>query len=197
MTLSEANTQSGELPSPGSVTPTHGDGRDVDLYIRLLGQHQRRIMSYVVSLVPNWGDAEDILQETHMVLWREFSKFEPGTNFAAWACKIAFHQVLAFRKKRQRDRLQFSEEFLEAVAKEAQESADRLEQRHQLLARCVEKLQKPHREILNLRYSEGFSNEKVAEQVGRTAGACYRVLSRIRRTLHECVNRSLAQESMG
>ena len=164
-------------------------------YVKLLGQHQRRIAMYVMSLVPSWSDAEDIIQETNMVIWREFDRFELGTNFPAWACKIAFHQVLAYRKRRQRDRLQLSTEFLEAVAEEAAASAEQLEERHHALAGCIEKLQQPHRQIVQLRYSDGSSIEVIADQVGRTVGALYRVLSRIRKTLHECVSRTLSTEA--
>src|SRR4051794_3348950 len=109
----------------------------VDEFVRLLGQHQRRIYLYVASLVPRPGDAEEVLQETNLVLWREFGQFQSGTNFAAWACKVAFHQVLAWRKKRQRDRLEFSDEFLAAVAREAEAADEVLESRSRALAGCI------------------------------------------------------------
>src|SRR5262245_46886104 len=127
----------------------------VDTFVRLLGQNQRRIFLYVMSLVPNWNDAEEIIQETNLVLWREFGQFQLGTNFPAWACKVAFHQVLNWRKRKQRDRLEFSQEFLEAVAEEAGNSADRLEERSQALGGCLDQLPSGHREMLQLRYREG------------------------------------------
>src|SRR4051794_29418130 len=84
----------------------------VDEFVRLLAQNQRRLFLYVLTLVPRWAEAEEIMQETNLVLWREFGKFQAGTNFAAWASRVAFHQVLAWRKRRQRDRHQFSDEVL-------------------------------------------------------------------------------------
>src|SRR5215211_7445285 len=103
------------------------DGQRMDEFVRLLGQNQRRIFLYVLGLVPRWPDAEEIVQETNLVLWREFHQFQSGTNFAAWACRVAFHQVLAWRKRRQRDRLELSDAFLEAVAKEALDREEELE----------------------------------------------------------------------
>src|SRR5262249_45691288 len=126
-----------------------------EAFVRLLGQNQRRLFLYVMSLVPNVGDAEEILQETNLVLWREFDRFRPGTNFAAWACKVALHQVLAWRKRRQRDRLEFSPAFLEAVAEEAAAAADRLDERSAALARCIDQLPARHRGWLPLRYFVG------------------------------------------
>ncbi|HEX4149769.1 MAG TPA: sigma-70 family RNA polymerase sigma factor, partial [Pirellulales bacterium] len=178
--------------SPAEAAPP--DGR-VDAYVRLLSQNQRRVTLYVLSLVPRWNDAEEIIQETNLVLWREFDQFELGTNFAAWACKVAFHQVLAWQKRRGRDRLRFTPEFLEAVAGDAAAAADRLEQRGRLLDGCIRKLPDGQRELLRLRYIENRSIDEVAQQVDRTATAVYRALSRIRQVLHECVTRSLAQEA--
>src|SRR5262245_35793826 len=121
---------------PSLATPATMSPERMDEFVRLLGQNQRRLFLYVMSLVPNYTDAEEILQNTNLVMWREFDQFVLGTNFTAWACKVAFHQVLAWRKKRQRDRLQFSDAFMEAVAEESSGSADVLDERSQLLAGC-------------------------------------------------------------
>jgi RNA polymerase sigma-70 factor (ECF subfamily) len=168
----------------------------VDAFVRLLGQHQRRVFLYVLSLVPNWNDAEEIVQEANLVLWREFHQFIPGTNFLAWACKVAFHQVLAWRKRKQRDRLEFSDAFLEAVAAEASAAAEILEDRNEALAGCIGKLPPAQRELLRLRYTEGFEIDRVAEKAGRSVEAAYRALSRIRQTLYECVTHNLEKRSV-
>jgi RNA polymerase sigma-70 factor (ECF subfamily) len=175
--------------------PVEPGGERIDAFVRLLGQTQRRLFLYVMSLVPNWNDAEEIIQETNLVLWREFDQFQLGTNFAAWACKVAFHQVLAWRKRKQRDRLEFSPAFLEAVAAEAVDAADALEERSQLLAGCVGKLPEAHRDLLRLRYTEGLSVEAIARQLDRSVEAVYRALSRIRHTVHECVTRTQTREA--
>jgi RNA polymerase sigma-70 factor, ECF subfamily len=182
-----------KTPTP-TLAPRRGDGdvssESVDAFVRLLSQNQRRVFLYVMSLVPDLNDAEEIIQETNLVLWREFGRFEPGTNFAAWACKVALHQVLAWRKRVRRDRLEFSPAFLEAVADEATSASDLLEERSQCLAHCIEKLPADHRQLLRLRYNEGRAIEAIARQLERSEEAIYRALSRIRRTLHDCVARS-------
>jgi RNA polymerase sigma-70 factor (ECF subfamily) len=180
------------------ATPRDAAGVDpesVDAFVRLLGQNQRRIFLYVMSMVPNWNDAEEIIQETNLVLWREFARFQPGTNFTAWACKVALHQVLAWRKRVKRCRLEFSPAFLEAVAEEATGAADVLEERSHCLARCIEKLPADRRQLLKLRYNDGLAIETIARQLARTDEAIYRALSRIRRALHECVTRTQLLES--
>jgi RNA polymerase sigma-70 factor (ECF subfamily) len=182
-------------PSTPSPAPPTGAGADrVEVFVSLLGQHQRRLHLFVSSLVPDAADAEDILQETNLVLWREFHQFQLGTNFAAWASSVAFNQVLAWRKRRQRDRLVFSDAFLTAVSGELRETADLLEDRSRALAGCVERLPAHHRELLQLRYDEGMGVEAIAARLRRTTEAVYRMLSRIRHTLYDCVSRTLAHE---
>jgi RNA polymerase sigma-70 factor (ECF subfamily) len=66
-------------------------------FVFLLARHERLLGAYVMTMVPHPQDADDILQEAKVVMWRNFTKFEPGTNFGAWARKVAFHQVLAYR----------------------------------------------------------------------------------------------------
>lgn len=171
------------------------DPSRMDEFVRLLAQHQRRIFLYVVTLVPNPTDAEEVLQNTNLVLWREFGSFQPGTNFPAWACRVALNQVLAWRKKRQRDRLEFSDAFLEAVGRDAADAADELDERSKLLAGCLAKLPPAHRDLIRLRYSEGGAIEQVASRAGRTVEATYRALSRIRQVLHDCVTRAQAEGS--
>lgn len=171
------------------------DSDRVDEFVRLLGQNQRRLFLYVLSLVPRWNDAEEIIQETNLVLWREFGQFQPGTNFTAWACKVAFHQVLAWRKRRQRDRLEFSPAFLEAVADEMTSAADVLDERAHALAGCIDRLPPGQRDLLRLRYTDGLAIEAIARRVDRSVEAVYRALSRIRQALHQCVSRRLAKEA--
>jgi len=186
---------------PGRDDPAHGapeqalPAAKVNEFVRLLGENQRRISLYVMGLVPNWNDAEEIVQETTVVLWQEFAKFETGTNFAAWACKVAYFRVLAWRKRKTREKLQFSSEFLETISEELACEPERREERERRLAECVQKLPQDQQKVLLLRYGEGCEIDELASRVGRTVAASYRLLSRIRHNLFECVGRATALEN--
>jgi RNA polymerase sigma-70 factor, ECF subfamily len=170
------------------------DPARVEEFIALLGLHQRRIRLFVMSLIPKPSDAEDVVQETHLVLWREFGQYESGTNFAAWSCTVAFHQVLAWRKRQQRDRLVFRDEFLEAVSREFIAQESRLEERTLALNACIEKVPHHHRDLLKLRYTDGQPIDAIARKLNRNTDAVYRMLSRIRQALQECVGQQLNRQ---
>ena len=57
-------------------------------FVFLLARHERLLGAYVMTMVPHPQDADDILQEAKVVMWRSFAKFELGTNFGAWARKV-------------------------------------------------------------------------------------------------------------
>ena len=101
----------------------------------------------------------------------------------------------ARRKRKTREKLQFSSEFLETISEELACEPERREERERRLAECVQKLAPDQQKVLLLRYGEGCEIDELAKRVGRTVAASYRLLSRIRHNLFECVGRSTALEN--
>lgn len=164
-------------------------------FLTLLTQHDRALGLYVYSLVSPSVDADDILQQAKMVMWRSFDQFEAGTNFLAWARKVAFHQILTYRRQKKRDHLPLSEETLEAIGHEVAKLADDASDgRREALHECVRRLPEEQRQMVMLRYFEDMEVEQVAERISSTPGAVYRALSRVRYALLECVEKRMAAE---
>ena len=169
------------------------DDTMTETYLRLLGQHERWLAAYIYSLVPRAADAEDILQEVKVTMWRHFARFEPGTNFCAWARQIALHQILNYRRQRQRQPSNtLDESFIAAVAAEIDRRADELESRRDALQHCMRKLSEPHRQVIVWRYFEECGVEEIASRSQRSVDAVYQLLCRIRGMLNDCVSRQLA-----
>jgi len=167
---------------------------ETEQFVRLLGKHQQRVYAFILTLVPNWAEAEEVLQETNTVLWRKFGDFDPATDFTRWACQVAYFEVLKHRDRRKHDRLVFSEEFLSAVSRDSLELTDTLDAQRRALAACKAKLKAGDRDLLDRRYQLSATVQSVAAAVGRSPDAVYKALSRIRTTLLACVKRALAAE---
>src|SRR5436190_1887663 len=103
----------------------------------LMTRHQRQIFSYIYVLVPNRSDAEDLLQETSLVICEKFHEFKEGTDFVAWACQIAYWRVRYSRQKFARSKVVFDQELLDVVAQTASEMSDELDQRQAALGHWV------------------------------------------------------------
>lgn len=167
-------------------------------FLRLLAENERRLAIYVTGLIACPQDAQDILQEGKIVMWRHFDQFELGTNFPAWARRILFHQILAWRRRAKRQPSEMLNENVLMMLRDEAESEAREKHwqlREKTLAKCVEKLSGDHREILDLRYRDEASIERISRRTDRTEGAVYRLLSRIRKLLSDCVERELGSLS--
>src|SRR3954468_7653735 len=101
--------------------------------VALMTRYQRQIFSYIYVLVPNRNDAEDLLQETSVVICEKFNEFREGTDFVAWACQIAFWRVRYSRQKFARAKVVFNQDILEAVAETTALMADEMDERHEAL----------------------------------------------------------------
>jgi RNA polymerase sigma-70 factor (ECF subfamily) len=162
-------------------------------FLRLYTKHQHRILAYVFMLVPNRTDAEDLLQDTAVLLWEKFDQFEAGTDFAAWACRVAFLTVSNHRKRFTRSKLLFSDDLLEAVADRALELAPHLDDRRDALQECMKRLEDRDRRMIMARYEPGGGAGRAADVSGRTIQATYKALYRIRKALFDCVTLRVAE----
>lgn len=162
-------------------------------YVSLLTGHQHRLYAYITALVSDLDTARDILQETNMVLWEKAGEFEPGTNFGAWAAKIAYYQTLAHLKKHRLDRHVFDAELLGKVADKAGEMIDSIDDRQAALRVCMDRLDADDRRLVTERYGPGGSVRRMAESRGSGRGAMSQRLYRIRARLAECIKRTMAQ----
>jgi RNA polymerase sigma-70 factor (ECF subfamily) len=164
-------------------------------FLELLTAHERVLGLYVHGLVPCDSEAEDILQQTKLLLWKHFDDFVPGTNFIAWARKIAFHQILTYRRQKKRSHLPLDEAALEALGHAVSQLAEDGSPRQEALRTCLARLPVEHRQLVQLRYYDDLEIDQIADRVSRTEAAVYRALSRVRMTLMECVQKQLKQTS--
>jgi RNA polymerase sigma-70 factor, ECF subfamily len=165
-------------------------------FLRLFLSCEPRIFAFIRSLVFARADAEDILQETALVLWEKFDQFEPGTRFDRWAFCIAHYQVMYHRQKKARDRLRFSDELIEQLGEDMVAESQHLEATQHALAQCLEKLPATDHQLIRQRYREGITNRDVARDSGRSESAVSRALNRIYLRLLFCIEGTLARDGL-
>lgn len=169
--------------------------KKTDEFLHLFAAAQPRVYAYIRTLLPTGReDAEEVLQETSVVLWEKFEEFKPGTNFVAWACRIAYYKALQFRQKQSRFPLVLSHELTDLVSQESISRVDADDSRSQALEKCLKKLKLKDRELLSLRYRQDGTAKAAAEAIGRGVESVRHSLIRIRLALLECVRRTLAAE---
>jgi RNA polymerase sigma-70 factor, ECF subfamily len=175
------------LASPDDSVADHGE------FVQLLTKAQLGLLRYITALTGNADAAGNILQETNLLLWKKAAEFQAGTNFDAWATKVAYWQVRAYIRDRGRDRHVFSGNLATQLAESAEQAAD-ADATLKLLQRCVEGLRRVDRELIALRYGSGFSVSQISSHVGKSPAAVKGALLRTRRALRECIERRRAQD---
>lgn len=164
----------------------------VSLYVR----HEPAVFSFVLSMVQNTADAEDVVQRASITMWRCFDQFESGTNFRNWAFQVAKNTALNHLTKVKRDRHVFGEKLIALLAAETEERADHLDARRRALDSCLEKLPPEQHEMVAGCYAEGSSIRSFAEKAGESANKIYKRLNRVRRQLQLCIERQLGLEEV-
>ena len=165
-------------------------------FVRLLAENERRLSAYVHTLIPLWQDAEDVLQNTKLRLWEQFDSFRSGTDFAAWTFTIAGYMVQTHRKHCQRQRICFSDDLLEKIARHMSTPASSSVREDRLLAlvECVKALSNASRKLLRLFCTGHQQIKDLARDLGQSPPATRMALLRIRRSLFECVQKRLQEE---
>jgi RNA polymerase sigma-70 factor (ECF subfamily) len=170
--------------------PDH-DLPDHDEFVLNLINLQGRLSAYIYSLVLDQETTHDILQRTNLVLLEKRSEFEPATSFAAWAFRIAYYEILASRRDRQRERLLFDDEVLAALAVAGETAAMQANDRLDALLECLASLPEGQRKLVLQRYQSGGSVQHLATQMKRTPAAISNLLYRVRTQLLNCVRRRM------
>ena len=165
-------------------------------YLKLLTSNYCKLHSYVLCLVCNKADADDIMQEVAVVMWKSFDKFEAGTSFIAWAKTIARNKVMDHQKMKQRARNKLDPRLLEIMYKERQEGTDSIDEKIMVLENCIKKLQMSEQSILKLRYFENKSVKDMAANLNLPLHTMYRRISRLHELLLGCVKRHMMSEGV-
>lgn len=178
------------------MTVTESNPSRHDEFVSLYVRHEGAIFSFVMSMVRNTADAEDVLQRASMTMWQCFDKYQSGTSFRNWAFQIAKHATLNYLTKIRRDRHVFSEKLIEMLSDRMVERAEELDARRRALDFCVEKLPPDEYAMVAGCYAEAATIRSFAEASGESPNKIYKRLNRVRAQLLKCIERQLGLEAM-
>src|SRR5262245_62077334 len=166
-----------------------------DHFVEQFIRCQDRVYAYIVTLLPNRADAEEVFQQTSLALWKKWAQYDPTRDFVRWACGMAHLEVAAFlRKQTGRSATQLRDDVLLEVAQTRLDMSESLVARHQALVFCLDKLKRQSRELLERCYAGKDTIRDIAEELRIRPNALYMTLKRLRRTLLDCINARLASE---
>jgi RNA polymerase sigma-70 factor (ECF subfamily) len=182
------------------VTKVSAASLPQEQFIVLIARHERRIRSFIAGLVFCDRDAiDEVIQSTYLVSWRKLESFTyvdsaPDEELIRWVCTIARFEVMDFLRRQRDFRVTFDPSLIDRIADMQVTESDYFEARHEALAGCLGRLAPQQRDLLSLRYGHNLSVKEVAARQSRQAGAVYTTLTRIRKSLEHCIQKTLRQE---
>ena len=153
-------------------------------FLRLFLASRSQINGYILFLVPNATDAEEVFQETATPMLEKFHDYREGTNFAAWAKKIAMYKVMEFRRKKPRSPLSFDREVLDKIVEASENALNQQQEQRDALRKCLEKLSDDDRSLLMIRYEQGLTISGMAGELEKSVHTLYKKMGKI----HEMFN---------
>ncbi len=148
---------------------------------------QHRIYGFIMSLVGDWNEADDIYQETTYVLWRKFEEYTLGADFLRWSFKIARFQVMSHLKKKKTQKKYFLPATLENLNEAAMSPAEDSDMTIDALRKCVNELSRRSRDFLKLRYQDDASVPKIATRFQINVNTLYKQYQKIHAQLFRCI----------
>jgi len=175
---------------------------DRQAYALLIEEYKKPIYSLAYRMTRNSEDAEDLAQETFLRSFNQLSRYDTKRSFYTWLYTISLNLIRNHLKKtsrQRRDDFRHGEKpsgMVDFDAKQValQEARDRDEwhkEREEKLENCLQELSPELRELLILRFYQGFSFEAIAEITELSQSAIkmrvYRGLEKLRKCIGEDV----------
>ena len=136
---------------------------------QLFNADKKRLYAYIFAYLQDKPATDDVFQECCLTLWKEFEKFEPGTNFSKWANSIAFNRIQVFRRTQQKYQLGLSDYFMQQFAQNLttiESKALSQEQKWCYLEQCCQLLAPPLQNI----YQSFYVNNQTAAEIAEING---------------------------
>lgn len=164
----------------------------------VVSEHQNAVFCFLFSIVRDRQRAEDLTQETFLVLVKKIDGIDTSRPILPWLLTTARNLALNARRKDFKERRLFVEgdaiqAFWEGLGRNDLGRAwqDTLE----ALRACRDALPAPQKDVVDLFYSEGIDCQTIGDRLGTAAAAVYNRLTRARNALRQCLNRKLGTES--
>ena len=161
-------------------------------------QHQPVIAGYISSLISNFQDADDVLQNVAMVTVKKFDEYNREKPFVSWAIGIAKNMVLRYYAEKKKSHLTLDHHAIQAVSKIYEAEFKAISRQNEVaknaLERCLQQVKGSWKKILEMYYLRELSPVRISQQFGITQNNVFVSLHRIRMALRKCVNDQLQKE---
>lgn len=156
----------------------------------LYQQYSVPMFRVVLRFVRDRGEAEDVLQEAFVRVFRDMNQFRSEGALGGWIRRIMVNTSLSHLRK-QKDFLRETDDFTPFEGKMRTEEDFAAQLDAETLLTYLQKLPTGYRTVFNLYAIEGYSHDEIAEQLGISVGTSKSQLFKAREFLKKMLEKAM------
>ena len=138
----------------------------------IVRKHQEKLYWHIRKLVVHHDDADDILQNTFIKVWKGLENFREASKLYTWLYRIATNETLTFLKQKKRRYLlsfnDYENHLQETLASDSFFDGDEIQRKLHI---AITQLPDKQRIVFNLKYFEEMKYDQMAEVLDTSVGA--------------------------
>lgn len=164
--------------------------KDRDVFYYLIKRYEPRLLRYIKRLTHvTREEAEDLLQEIFIKVYRHLNGFDQRLKFSSWIYRIAHNEVINFTKKRRAGIVLFHPDEEDGGAASLENMAGEddvhgnyvfMESREQVRQALME-LPLKYREVLVLKFFENMSYREMSDVLRKPEGTVATLVNRAKK----------------
>lgn len=162
----KSSSKEGASQSDGALLAAVANG-DMKAFEQLHGRYFPKLMHFARRITDNSEAAEEVANETLMVVWRTGSRFEGRSKASSWIFGIAYRLSLKQRQKLSRHKGHVLLE--ETLIDDGQNVAETVMNKKDLTS-ALQQLTPELRAVVELTYYNGYLYTEIAEILGCPVG---------------------------
>ena len=163
-------------------------------FAELVQRHTKKFYHLSYRMIFNKNDAEDIVQDCFIKLWKKPTMWQKGKNtkFTTWFYRVVSNACIDHNRKHSRVFHMEKEELIEDDRKSVDKEMYKTQQEKMIQSVIIE-LPEKQQKALTLSYYEELSNKETAEIMQTTVKAVESLLVRARKTLKDKITKRIEE----
>ena len=143
-----------------------------EAFTLLVKKYQQKIYWHIRRMVIDHDDADDLVQDTFVKVWKYLANFRSDAQLYTWLYRIASNECITFlNKKKQKNNISMDEmpyDLSDTLADSTQISGDKIQLK---LQQALITLPEKQRLVFNMKYYDDLKYEEISEILGTSVGA--------------------------
>ena len=156
----------------------------------ILQENNRRILNYLLKILRNQEDAEDILQEVFMSFYHKMENINENA-YRSYLYKTAYNKALNLIKSRKKKKILTREQMIYNETQKNEQNPNN--EKNEILKKAFSKLPPKYAVLLELQFYQKMSYEEIAKTLSTTISAVDSKLVRAKKKLKKIISQDMKE----